>query len=572
MARKKSTYARRLGRAVIPCLLLSFMACVWGPMEVFVGNTSNFRFTYMEALLPLGALCLACTAVLALLVSLLRRRVFALVLSVITALCVAGYAQNMFLNLDLGLLEGEAIDWASFGNHGAVNLAIWAAIIAVVVTVLMLLKKRTSRICRLVCALLLLVQGVTFATVSVQHLMDEDQSTQGEYVLSGEEQYNVSAEGNVIVFMLDYFSNDYIDAMVKQYPDALDNLKDFTYYDNCDPTYIGTFPSVVHMLTGHAFDNTVTIDQWFNDAWNSESAQYFYQALKDNGYTFNFFDSTNMYFGMKYAEPYVNNLVYEEAMYTLKPGMLLKCMLKLSAYRYLPHTFKQYFVQSNYDFARAATLTGAVQRSNNRGMFYDALKKQKLSVVENDGKYFIIEFLRGTHPPYDVGEKGYYDADATLEECARGYFRMIDEYIAQLKSLGLYDDATIIITSDHGDKENSMQVMYFIKEANVTREKMAETSAPISHKDFIGTVLHNIGVEYPYGQSIYDFGDKDERERTVMRNYIDTNYPKVPKYQSNVDGTHTVMYAYTYEGDRKDLRKEIKRDRKTILPLTESFN
>ena len=41
---------------------------------------------------------------------------------------------------------------------------------------------------------------------------------------------------------------------------------------------------------------------------------------------------------------------------------------------------------------------------------------------------------------------------------------------------------------------------------------------------------------------------------------------------STADGTHTVMYAYTYEGDRKDLRKQIRRGPTEILPLTESFN
>ena len=32
------------------------------------------------------------------------------------------------------------------------------------------------------------------------------------------------------------------------------------------------------------------------------------------------------------------------------------------------------------------------------------------------------------------------------------------------------------------------------------------------------------------------------------------------------------MYAYTYTGDRKDLRKQIRRGPTKILPLTESFN
>ncbi|MBQ1945642.1 MAG: hypothetical protein II343_01820, partial [Clostridia bacterium] len=171
-----------------------------------------------------------------------------------------------------------------------------------------------------------------------------------------------------------------------------------------------------------------------------------------------------------------------------------------------------------------------------------------------------------------VNEVAGWDEASTLEECAAGYMLMVTEYINQLKALDLYDDATIIITSDHGDKENSMQVLYFIKEPHVTREEMAVNSAPVSHKEFIGTILHNIGAEYPYGQTIYDFTEDDERERTVMRNFIDTDYPAVPKYMSTANGTHTVMYAYTYEGNRKALRKQIRRGPTEILPLTESFN
>ena len=381
----------------------------------------------------------------------------------------------------------------------------------------------------------------------------------------------MSAEGNVIVLMLDYFSNDYIDSMLKKYPNALDALKDFTYYDNCDPVYIGTFPSVVHMLTGYPFDNTVPIETWFEQAWNSESAQYFYKTLKENGYDARFFDSSNSYFGIKYALPYFSNLAEQDR--TVRYDRLARNMTKLSLYRYVPHALKQNFEISSYDISGIVSLSGGdVINSYNRAAFYNMLRRTRLQPVENDGKYFIIEFLRGTHPPYEINAQGKWAPGSTLEECAAGYMLMVSEYINQLKELGLYDNSTIIVTSDHGDKENSMQVIYFIKEAGVTREKMAENSAPISHKEFIGTILHNIGAEYPYGQTIYDFGEKDKRERTVMRNFIDTDYPYVPKYMSTANGTHTVMYAYTYKGNRKDLRKQIRRGPTQILPLTESFN
>ena len=87
---------------------------------------------------------------------------------------------------------------------------------------------------------LLLVQGVTFGVVTYRHLTSDASRSREEssYVLNGREQFNVSAEGNVIVFLLDYFSNDYVDAAEKAYPGLLAPFHDFTYYDNCDSTYI----------------------------------------------------------------------------------------------------------------------------------------------------------------------------------------------------------------------------------------------------------------------------------------------------------------------------------------------
>ena len=150
----------------------------------------------------------------------------------------------------------------------------------------------------------------------------------------------------------------------------------------------------------------------------------------------------------------------------------------------------------------------------------------------------------------------------------------LKEYLTQLKELGLYDDASIIITADHGDKENNMQVIYFIKQPGETHEKMQSSEAPISHDDFPGTLLQLMGCaadDYDF-TTIFDFTEDDERERTVMVNTMDKNYPKVPKYGSFSNGTHTAVNYYTYEGNLKDLRKQIKRGPTKTVPLAESFN
>ena len=574
MAKKKpSGYVQRLKTALPCCLLLCFMYGLWGAMEIYTGNAAGFRFTYFEALLPLAAVTLVSALVLSLLVSVLPKRAFTFAAALILGLSVCSYVQNLFLNLDLGLLDGEKVDWSLYTAHGMRNLAVWVVLLCAVVAGIMLIRKGARRVIRIAAWALLAVQLVSFGVVSVQHLTSDAHTSRETYVLTGDQQYDVSAEGNVIVFLLDYYSNDYIDAALKQYPDMLDPLHDFTYYDNCDPTYIGTFPSVVHMLTGNAFDNTVPIDTWFRQSWESERSRSFYQALTDAGYKFNFFDSSNDYFGIEYAQPYVSNLLHlGPGDYTVRYDRLVKCMVGLGAYRYVPHVLKRYFEPDTFAFYSAVPLSGGeVTTCLNRNAFYNGLFLDGLHKVEGDGKYFIIEFLKGTHPPYHLNAEAGYDPNATLEETAAGYMHIVATYLDRLRQLKLYDSSTIIVTSDHGDKENSMQVMYFIKEAGVRREEMAVSSAPISHQEMQGTILANIGVKSDL-PSIYDFHDGQERERTVMRNYIDTDYPYVRKYRSTAQGTHTVMYAYTYTGDRWDLRKQFRRGPTQILPLTESFN
>ena len=571
----RARYARRWKYAIWPCVLLCFMYGVWGSMEVYTGNSTNFRFSYFEALLPLLAVTAAASLALTSLAALLRKKAFTVAIAALLGLAVCSYVQNMLLNLDLGLLDGEEIDWAQYGSHWLWNLLIWVGILFAVIAGALLLKKKGRKAVRLASILLLAVQVLSFGVVSVKHLTSDAHNREGTtYVLAGNQQFDVSAEGNVILFLLDYYSNDYIDAAVKQYPDMLAPLKDFTYYDNYDPSYIGTFPSVVHMLTGNEFDSTVPIDTWFKQSWEGETARYFYRTLGENGYSFHFFDSNVDYFGIQYAEPYVENLrMLTRSDYSIRYDRLVGCMTELAAYRYAPHILKKYLAPNTFAFYSAMPLKGGeAENCVNRNAFYNKLVDQGLQAVQDDGKYFVIEFLKGTHPPYHLDADGQYDPNATLEETAAGYMKIVAEYLNQLKNLGVYDDATIIITSDHGDKENSMQVMYFIKEAGVTRDEMAVSSAPVSHHELLGTILRNIGVTDSGLNSIYDFADGEERERTVMRNYIDTRYPFVPRYRSTALGTHTVMYSYTYTGDRWDLRKQIRRGPNEILPLTESFN
>ena len=288
-------------------------------------------------------------------------------------------------------------------------------------------------------------------------------------------EYVVSANRNVIVLILDYFSSDYLENMYEVYPEVTDFLHDFTYYDNMDCTYYGTFPSLPHMLTGIEVDATLSVNEWCKEIWENEETITFYDELQMNGLH-----------------------------------------------------------------------------------------------VDNTSNYFIVQHLQGLHS-FKTDEYGHYKKYATAEETAKGCMVVVEEYINQLKKLGVYDDATIIITADHG-RMNDAQVIFFMKEAGEMHDISPVTNASVSFREFLPTIAEAAGLNAAeYGQSIDEFTEDEQRERTVWLRRNDTNYPMVRCYTGEKEGSANVYYGYTYIGEKDDFLRQMEKGPDAIVKMVDSF-
>lgn len=354
------------------------------------------------------------------------------------------------------------------------------------------------------------------------------------YALDGEKLFSLSQSGNVVVFVIDYFANNYMKSLLRTYPNVMDEFKDFTFYTNCDPRYIGTYPSITHMLTGAEFDPSLMVAEWFQQAWSSEKADYLYDTIHSLGYEFRYYYYSAISNGMK-AEAIgkVDNLIDLTQEGAKAP-------------------------ESIYSY----------------GNFMTQLRARGLTADQTDKKYIQMIHLRGAHAPYTVDANGNEKEGASREENIAGYLNMVKVYMDEMKRLGLYDDATIIVTADHGDKDANMQVVYFIKEAGETHDKIDENAAPISHDDFPGTLLSIIGGDFSaYGTSIYDWNESDKRERTCSVVGRDSNlYPLGSSYSDKGLGSHNYWKTYTYTGNGDDLAKVQKRGKYSHVHLKQSFN
>ena len=182
-------------------------------------------------------------------------------------------------------------------------------------------------------------------------------------------------------------------------------------------------------------------------------------------------------------------------------------------------------------------------RSHENHRYYGHLTEERLK-ADDKSNYYIFQHLSGAHN-YNIDENCQLKEESTLEETAKGCMVLVEEYFNQLKELGVYDDATIIVTSDHGGPRDS-QVVFFMKNANETHDEMLVSSAPISLSELQATIAQAAGIDYtPYGPAVSDISPEQPRERTVwVRLYVDT-LPSVPKYSGEGESVSNAYCGFT---------------------------
>lgn len=175
-------------------------------------------------------------------------------------------------------------------------------------------------------------------------------------------------------------------------------------------------------------------------------------------------------------------------------------------------------------------------------LFYNRIVEQGISVNEDYSSAFRFYHMRGPHAPFYLSDDMRYEPTgrrATRNSQGRGSMKIVYEYMRQLKELGLYDDATIIITADHGqgyildsDKtsgqpDRTSRPIFFVKEPNQANDTMKISNAPVSQAELIPTIMKAFGIDWKqYGKTFDEIGEDEQRERMYgdIYDYFNVQY------------------------------------------------
>ena len=581
-AQRKREYSLR--RKLPTTLLLSIAApltvCFFGPFETYFGNIDEFTFALGD-FLPYVAAIAACIAMVIFgTLMALDGRAFDIASAVVLALSILTFAQKYYLNLGVNALAGDGVGVSEVGNFAvALNAVIWIIVIAGAVTAALLLKKRGKATffvsSALVLMAILVTQSVGCAAVSgdfdqikgvfgesQQSSESENSSSNGEEgdsisntdtntqtntetetdaepikrepsVLTYENLTELSSGKNVVFFLIDRFDVRYFENLKKTDPEFLAGLDGFTYFSDYTSLYARTYPAVTSILTGKENDFGSTRLDFFKDVYTDGGHL---RAMHESGYDVNVY--TEKYYAYDdayYMSDYVNNLSGVKN-YEIDSNLALSGdMLRLSLNTCLPFVAKSVVGDLSTPEFNAHAVYEVDEPLYDADMknVYDYITGNEFKTVESHGQFTFIH-LYGCHTPIkynldweEADDKEKNDTTMALKQS----LTIIYEYIEEMKRLGLYEDATIIITGDHSaalsdtkligeasksDNGTRVTAMLF-KRAGESGTALKTSTAQISQDELWNTIYESEGLtKLKSGDSFFDIPEGEERERRYL--------------------------------------------------------
>lgn len=536
----------------------------FSPLEVVARNAGEFFFPLANVWWFQLLVCLAGSLLLTFLMLLLPARAGLIAAAAMLGLGLSAYVQILFLNGFIPSMTGKAIDISS--SDRILNLVVWIAITLLAVLLVFLFSRKYRKntglaLCAVSCALIVMqLAGFVSAALTMDAEITEKRQN---HVLSARGQFDLGSDANVVVFVMDTADGAWAREMLDRWPDLKDTLSGWTWYPNATSRYNRTYPSLTYMLTGQTCHFDKPVPTYVDEAFTNGAA--FLKNLADAGVDTRILTPDPDLISDR-ADPYIANAVnYDYADFgNLYLPRLERVLLRIGIYKSAPYLLKNYGL---YDMNYVNTASFKIHNDpetkygNYDYEFYAKLRSNGLTVSDTTAKAFRFYHTAGTHIGVFWGEDLVSDPNRVgtgdYPAALRGCFRNVEEYIARLKDLGLYDSATIIVTADHGsnfgvpygqplERTTSATPVMMVKYAHSDlSQPLREDRAPVSQDEIFATVEQAFSAApsgLGSGKTFKDFTEGEARDR--FYDFI--------AYRNHLAGEIAVR-EYLIDGDAEDI-------------------
>ena len=502
----------RIGLAAIASGFLSFTLCFVAPAEIVSASAGSLVARLVDVLPVIVGMFLLVWILLAAVACLFKKRAFAVVVAVVFSVALSCYTQALFMNVGLPQADGGVVHWGDYTTITVLSAAAWIALIALsVVAVIRYPRKAQMGFC-LVALALVVVQGAGVASLFVGE--SGASNVAGRTMMVSEKGLlDVSAKTNVVEFVLDNYDTALLEQAVSEEPEMFDGFEGFTWFKDSVGSMIPTRYGNVFLLTGVLPRE----DEPFSAFLANRYARSPYLGdIRKAGYDVGVYSDTlgEQYLSADEATQhlyrYTSNIVPLDRDAMDVPATAAS-LLRCSLYRDLPWLVKPlaWFYTDEVNRSMFGSDRAASDKTPylmDDGSLLSRLRTEGLSTNDQDASYRYIHVI-GAHDPVlarsQWGRSRCWQFDP-LDQ-AIGSMKIVETYINELKQLGVYDQTTVIVTTDHGSwwcqegeiDQPKSPIVLFKPAASVAggRDKpFAVSESPVSAGDILATVEEVIGA------------------------------------------------------------------------------
>ena len=491
-----------------------FTVCIYGSYSLYLQNSDDFWFTlpmFSSVVIPISLIILLGLLVLSWVLPETKTHI---IIKLFFGVALAMYIQGNYINISYGngVLDGTAIVWSDYTNYAIVDTIVWIVCLVIPFIIDIIAKKLKKNFCVVLTWISLFIVAMQIPAL-VSDLISYHPTQNNAFMISTDNMFDLSESENILIYILDTMDEEYYQKFIDNNPEYKDELNGFVHYDNAAAAGSKTIIGLPAMFTGKPYTRTELYSEYLHRVWSQPNA---FSVLHNANYKVSVYSNTRMF--SPDATEYIDNF-YDEVGKVGSYTQFGKKISKMILYKFAPHVFKKYFwyYTAELDEFRS-TSTSSTYKSNDIN-FYTSYQEKGFNIDQSADKVVQVYHLRGVHSPYTMNERGEASDDATLDSQVAGEFYCLTQMLHDLKDKGLYDNATIIITTDHGELHYAQYSMLLIKEKGSTGEYRT-SSAPVSFFDLPLYLSSFAGVELKndYGKPIDQISENEERERHTFEN------------------------------------------------------
>jgi len=511
---------------IIVSFVLAFCIGFFEPIYIYLGNSTEFWYT-PSILLPIivfvSAILFCVSLLLLLITKLFSRKTHSFLMIVISWGVLGLFVQANYIPDGNGTMDGATIDWSVINSNMVISTVLWILLIGLLVLFWRLKKKDfLEHSIFFISGTIILIGILSLVTLLITNHSFSDKNT---YAVTDVGEFELSNR-NFIVFILDDFDSGMFSRMVDDEVEKV--LEDFTYFPDTMSVYGHTDLSIPQIISGMNYYNQEAYGEYLRKAYDDSPIL---THLRDENWSIGIYTECIVPGGVT-AEDAINCFDLKTSISSKR--RFIEYNYRLVAYYCAPYLLKKYFwfYPDVIKDTQGITEDGYDRFAWDESIFYSSTNIQ----INAKKPAFRLYHLKGMHEPYETDSKlDKVDYNTSEEEIFRGNILLLNNYLEQLKSCGVYDNSTIIVMSDHGEsadatgewKQNPIFLIkgiderhhFAISENRISYENLQEIYIRLleGNNAVNATAILDKDAERIFLRYDFDMNEKEKKEESYFR-------------------------------------------------------